>query len=220
MTQEPADVARLREALAALDRHTTDDPADSERIFDAVHGSLPGEERHALVERLLVDPDAARAWRLARELMPDAALDETPADPIAEEPSRPMWKSLAVAAAVLLAVGVVGWQWLQSRAPNEPVYRGVEERTITSALAPDAELSRTEPTLRWSAIPDARYRVRVLTPDLQLLEESPEIATPQYTVSPQALARVPPGDRVLWQVDARVPGEAILTSPTFSNRVP
>jgi hypothetical protein len=74
--------------------------------------------------------------------------------------------------------------------------------------------------LRWSGIDGARYRVRVLTADLQLIDESPETSERAYTLSPETLARIPPAASILWQVEARIPGEVVVTSPTFSNRVP
>jgi len=61
---EPADVARLRAALASV-RGDGQSPVDAERIFDALHGRLTVEERQAVVEELLSNPDAAEAWRLA-----------------------------------------------------------------------------------------------------------------------------------------------------------
>ncbi len=215
---DPKDIAPLREAFASLRGEDTSDPVDSERIFDALHGSGSPEERQAVVEQLLTNPAAAEAWRLAREMRPDAAVegDLESAPPEWRRPAA--WTWMSVAAAALLAVGL-GWQVSQWREAEEPVYRSSESRTIASAL-PGADLSRTQPVLRWSGVEGARYRVRVLSADLQVLEESEETPAPQYSLSAQALARIPPGGQILWQVDARIPGEEVITSPTFSNRVP
>ena len=109
---------------------------------------------------------------------------------------------------------------MQPRGGEEPAYRSVESRAIASALPPGAELSRAQPVLRWNGVEGARYRVRVLTPDLQLLEESVESPARDHTVSATTLERIPPGGQLLWQVEARVPGEGVIVSPTFSNRVP
>jgi hypothetical protein len=147
---------------------------------------------------------------MAREMPVDAMPQPaTPAVP---------WKWLSIAAAVVIALGI-GWQlapWRQA----DPVYRSVETRTIASALPPGAVLSRTEPVLRWTGVDGARYRVRVLAPDLQVLEESMELSTPEYTISRQALDRLGPDSQILWQVEGRVPGDAVVVSPTFSIRVP
>ena len=98
---------------------------------------------------------------------------------------------MSVAAAAVLAVGL-GWQLIPSRGDGEPTYRSVESRAIRSALAQGAELSRAQPVLRWTGVDGARYRVRVLTADLQVLEESAESSAREYTVSPETLGRIPP----------------------------
>jgi hypothetical protein len=215
--EEPTDVARLRRAFASLRDDGSSEPVESERIFEALHGDMSPEERQAVVDALLTNPSAAESWRLAREMSPEPAAGTRP-DRVPES-RGPRWQWISVAAAVLLAAGV-GWQFAPWRAADEPVYRGVEARAIASALPPRSDLSRAQPVLRWSGIDGARYRVRVLTADLQLLAESMEIATHEYTLGPDVLARVAPGAQVLWQVEARIPGEGVITSPTFSNRVP
>ena len=217
--EEPKDVARLREAFASIEGDGASDPVDAERIFDALHGETSPAERHAIIEQLVTNPAAAAAWRLAREMAPDSAqasaLDRAP-----EERRRSVqWKWLSVAAAAVLAIGL-GWQLMLPREADAPAYRSVESRAVTSALEPGADLSRGQPVLRWTAIDDARYRVRVLTADLQVLEESPEISAREYTLSQETLARIPPGTHILWQVEAQRPGEVVITSSTFSIRVP
>jgi hypothetical protein len=207
---DPGDVARLREALASLagkDRSS----ADPGRIFDALHGDLSAEERRAVVEELVVDAEAAETWRLARELAPDSAAA------VADRP-HDRWKWMSMAAAMLLAVAV-GWQLFSSRTPTEPpVYRSGEQRTIASALPVGVPLSRTQPVLRWTAIEGAGYRVRVLTPELQVLVETGELTTTEYRLGDDVMRRIVPGGVILWQVEARVQG-SVVTSPTFSVRV-
>jgi len=208
-TGEPDDVARLRAALASL-QGDGQGSVDAGRIFDAVQGQLSIAEREALVEELLANPDAAEAWRLARELAP-----ETVPETAAEPPSWGVSKWLAVAAALVLTAGV-GWMVL--RPAPEPIYRG-QPPAIASALPADAPLPRAQPVLRWTGLDGGRYRVRVLTPELDVLEESDELSTPQYTVSPETLRRVPPGGRIVWQVTAQTPGGAAMVSPAFSTPI-
>jgi len=204
---EPGDVARLRAALASL-RGAGQSTADAGHIFDAVHGQSSAAEREALIEGLLDDADAAEAWRLARELAPESGLEAAVAST-----SRGGSRWLAAAAALLVAAGV-GWMVLKP-AP-EPVYRGGQAFAIASALPPDAPLPRAQPVLRWTGLDGGRYRVRVLTPELELLEESDELSTPQYTLSAETLQKVPPGGRIVWHVDARLPDGAAAVSPSFS----
>jgi hypothetical protein len=211
---DPGDFARLREALASLAGTDArkDRPVDVGRIFDAVHGNLDAEERRAIVDELVTDADAAEAWRLAKELTPEAV-----APSIAQRLET--WKWLSMAAAFLLAVGL-GWRLFGPPTPGTPpAYRGGEQRAIASALPAGVPLSRTQPVLRWTPVEGARYQVRVLTPELQVLVETGELTTPEYRLADEVLRRVAPGGRILWQVEGRIPGNGVITSPTFSVRL-
>jgi hypothetical protein len=210
---DPDDTARLREAFASLsDGRADGGSADTGRIFDAVHGGMSVEARRTIVEELVTDADAAEAWRLARELAPEPV-------PAHVAPRQDAWKWLPIAAALVLAVGL-GWRLFSPGGPTPaPGYRGAEQRAIASALPQDVPLSRARPTLRWTALENARYRVRVLTPELAVLVESGELTSPAYTLSDEVLRRVAPGALVLWQVEARMPDNAVIVSPTFSVRL-
>jgi len=211
---DPGDVARLREALASLAAKDGKDgsSADAGRIFDALHGNLSVDERRAIVDELVHDPEAAEAWGLARELAPESAAASVTG-------RTETWKWISMAAALLLAVGL-GWRLFSPGKPAEPpVYRSGEQRTIASALPQGAPLSRSQPVLRWTPVEGARYQVRVLTPELQVLVETGELTTPEYTLSPDVLQRIPPGGVFLSQVEGRIPGSAVVTSPTFSVRL-
>jgi hypothetical protein len=211
---DPGDLARLREALASLAGKDGKDSssADAGRIFDALYGNLSADERRAVVDELVNDAEAAEAWGLARELAPESATASVTG-------RMEMWKWISMAAALLLAVGL-GWRLFSPWKPAEPpVYRSGEQRTIASALPPGAPLSRTQPVLRWTPVEGARYQVRVLTPELQVLVETGELTTSEYTLSPDVLRRIAPGGAILWQVEGRIPGSAVVTSPTFSVRL-
>jgi hypothetical protein len=215
-THEPADVERLRAALASLAAEPGGDggeeaPAvDAGRIFDALYGELGDEARQAVVDATVTDADAAEAWRLAAELAPDR-----PAT-VESAPRSISWTWLGLAAALVLAVGL-GWQQLALlRTGETPVYRGGDGRTIGSLLPAGAPLSRQSPVLRWTPIEGARYRVRVLTSSLELLEEAADLGVPQYTVSADVVSRLPSGATLLWQVEAAVAGTTPVTSPTFT----
>jgi hypothetical protein len=145
---------------------------------------------------------------LAIELAPEPAATRVTAQ------SWPRW--LAVAAMLLLTVGA-GW-WFTRPLP-EPVYRGSGQPAIVSALPADAVLARDRPVLRWRGIEGARYRVRVLTPQLELIDESPELSAPEYTVGKTVLERVPSGGRLLWQVEGRLRDGTVVESTTFTARL-
>jgi hypothetical protein len=219
-TPEPPDVERLRAALARLDEDPGWPDVDAERMYAALHGELDAETRRQIVDETIRNPRAAAAWRLARELDPgDAA---SPAGGLDHEDATyggHAWtrRWLPLAATVALALGAA-WQFQVWR-DDAPVYRGEEVRAISSALPAGQPLSRTRPELRWTPIDGARYRVRVLTPELDVLDESGDLEAPAYMLGPAVLSRIGPGTEVLWQVEARTPGSAPLVSPTFSTRV-
>lgn len=206
---EPPDVARLREALARLADEPGWPEADAERVFSALHGDVSADERRAVVDELIRNPKAAEAWRLARELEPpDRAAGRTGTTPAA-------W--MAIAATVALVAGAA-WLFVPWR-PTTPVFRTGESRAIVSLVPDDARLSRAAPVLRWTPVEGARYRVRVLTPELDLLDESEDLTAPEYRVREDVLQKVPGGSRILWQVEARTGGAAVVVSPTFSVQV-
>jgi hypothetical protein len=205
---ESPDASRLREALASLDDASAP-PADAGRIYEAQYGTMSAEERRAVVDELLESPEAAEAWRLAQDLAPET-----------QERSAPTWSRLArwvpLAAAAILVLAI-GWQIIPWR--DEPGYRSANGRSLMSQLQADAPLPRAKPVLRWSNIEGARYSVRVLSAELELLEEASELTRPEYTLSTATLNRLPRGAPLLWQVEARVPGSPLLISPTFTVRL-
>jgi hypothetical protein len=120
---------------------------------------------------------------------------------------------------VLLTLGI-GWQLRgPARDTTEPIYRSVESRSITSALPADRTLPRAQPVLRWNGVPGGRYRVRVLTSDLEVLEVSDESDAVEYRLSDATMQRVESGRYILWQVEGRIPGDSVIVSPTFRVRV-
>jgi hypothetical protein len=212
-TPEQPDVERLRQALASLGDQSQWPDVDAERLFAALHGEIDAEARRRIVDELIENPRAAAVWRLARELDPVEASTAATA-PLAPTTKTRSWTWLPIAATLLLAVGGV-WQFVP-RESDAPTYRSSEIRRIDSLLPEGGRLSRAEPSLRWSAIAGARYRVRVLTPGLDVLDESEDLETATYRLSPTVLSRIPAGGRLLWQVEAKTAGTDPIVSPTFS----
>ena len=203
---EPPDVARFREALARLADEPGWSEVDAERVFSALHGDVSSDERNAMVDELIRNPQAALAWRLARELEPPGR----PGRRLMTAPRT--W--MAIAATVAIVAGAA-WLFVPWRS-GTPVFRTGEARTISSRLPAGERLVRAAPVLRWSPVEGARYRVRVLTADLDLLDESDDLAEPEYRLRDDVLQKIPSGARILWQVEARAGGAAVVVSPTFS----
>jgi hypothetical protein len=205
-TPEPLDVARFREALTRLADEPGWPKVDNERLFTALHGDVSPEERRAVVDEMIRNPQAAAGWRLARELEP-------------REPERVSalpWKWMSMAAMLLLVAGAA---WLILPWPEAPVFRGAEPRSIASLLPDDVLLTRAEPILRWTGFEGARYRVRVLTPELELLGETEDLLQPEYRLPEDVIEKIPAQGRILWQVEARVRGTPAVVSLTFNSQM-
>lgn len=214
-TPESSEIERLRAAFDSLGDDAEWPDADAERVFAALHGDATVEERRALVDELVRNPRAAVAWRLARELAPDAAAARPVAPPETDSGGRWVWMSLA--AMLLLTLSAV-WHFEPFRTET-PVYRSGERRAIASALQGDAALPRGQPVLRWTAIEGARYRVRVLSEELDVLVESDDLEAAVFRLPPDVVDRIAPGATFLWQVEARAAGADLVVSPTFSTRL-
>jgi hypothetical protein len=214
---------RLAEAFRALgDTHGTEEvPEDlRERIWLAVSGALPPEERRELVERTITDPGCAEVWRVASELW--RASQASPAGGAAVPAPRPVtrWapRWLAVAAVLLLGttIGVVS---LLNRAPGDE-FRASSGFVVKSLLPTDVPLPRNAFRLRWTPGPEgSRYQIRVTTEDLRLLATAADLTAAEFAVEPAVLAGLSGGASVLWQVDVSLPNGERLTSPTFISRV-
>jgi len=184
---------------------------DLERVWLAVSGQLDVGERRALVERMATDRALAEAWRVASELW-RLSQDGAVAAPRQAALSRRMWP-LAAAAAVLLAAG---GSWLVMRDRAADVVREQPGVTITSLLGRDPTLAREMFRLRWTPAPaGSRYDVRVTTEDLRVIATASDLNAAEFMLEPDRLAALAPGARVLWQVDAVLPGGARVSSPTF-----
>ena len=219
---EPARDERLALAFRALaDASESEDVPEEllERIWLAVSGALPPEERREIVERTVTDPACAEAWRIASELWrtsQSSAADE------ADVPSAPAarWDRRWLAAAAVLLLGTtIGVISLLNRSPGDQ-FRASSGFVVESLLPAEAALPRAAFRLRWTPGPEgSRYQVRVTTEDLRVLTTAEDLTEAAFAVDPAVLAGVPAGAPVLWQVDASLPGGERLTSPTFVTRV-
>nr|WP_255207688.1 hypothetical protein [Myxococcus sp. AM009] len=232
---EEASVERLRAVVRSEDTlENEDSPVDSDRIWRAVSGALPAEERRAVVERVAADPAWAAAWRLAHEL--NCASQRSSSDGRAGGQgararsdgggtrgergfrfawSRPLWGAVATAALVLVVVGVS-----LPENPDAPSLRGRDAAGLVSCLPEDAPLRRQDCVLRWSGgTEDTRWSVRLSTEDLRLVHRADSLEQSEYRVPESVLAPLKAGTKLLWQVEARLPDGQVLRSTTFVNRL-
>ncbi len=216
MTTWRDDDATLQDAYQAAVARSGGDcgPDDVEKVWQAVTGDLDAGQRRDLIDRMATDPALARAWRVAVEL--DRARGGQ--SRAGRQPTRWMPAALmGLAAAVVVAVGLR--VLVLNRTPAD-TFRAAGGATVQSLVASDATLPRDAFVLRWTPGPEgSRYAVRATTEDLRVLTTVNEIAVPEYKVGRDALAGVPAGARVLWQIVVSAPGGETISSQTFVVRV-
>lgn len=213
MSDGPTRDEALRDAFQSLAGSSAGacSAEDLERVWLAVTGQLDAGQRRMLVERMATDRALAEAWRVAAELW-RLSQDGAVATPRPAALPRRMW-SLAAAAAVLLAAG---GSWLVMRDRAGDVLREQPGVTITSLLGNDPTVAREMFRLRWTPAPaGSRYDVRVTTEDLRVIATASDLNAAEFMLESGQLAGLAPGARVLWQVDAVLPGGARVSSPTF-----
>jgi hypothetical protein len=222
VTDRHASDERLRAAFQSLGDTAREQPSpeDLDNVWRAASGDLPAEQRRELVDRMSTDPSLAESWRVAHELHRGTA--EGPGSRHAPDPRQARWRIqpwVAVAALVVLATGV-GIVVQRARSVDDSTLRGARGIQVESLVPPDATLPREAFRLRWTPGPaGSRYDVRVTTDDLRLLTTAMDLTQPEFVVTVDALATLPPRTRVLWQVDTKAPAGGTIPSPTFVVRV-
>jgi hypothetical protein len=209
---------RLADAFQALsDTDSADVPEDlRERIWLAVSGALPPEERRELVERTATDPGCAETWRIASEMwrasQASAVREDAVPAPALTTRWTPRWLATAAAFFLVTAIGVVS---LVNRRTGDE-FRTSSGFVVASLVPADRALPRNAFRLRWTPGPEgSRYQVRVTTEDLRVLATADDLSAPEFAVDPAALSGLPGGASVFWQVDVSLPNGERLTSSTF-----
>jgi hypothetical protein len=210
-------VERLRVALKALGEAAAprEDCPAPELLWDAMRAELPVERRQEVVDHVAGCLACAEAWRLAIEIDPDPR-------PVSAAPAPSWfatffeWRALAPLAAVLV-VAVGGLLFLRGPdGTHDPGYRQPGSEAIRSLLPEDEPVSRADLRLRWSPGPEGtRYDVRVTTESLENIASARSLVEASFVVPESALESLPPGSRLLWQVQMRLPDGERRDSPTF-----
>ena len=137
---------RLRAAFRSLsaDGRTDCSKEELERVWRAVSGELPADERHEIVDRMATQPAVAEAWRIAHELR--AAQQERLGN--SAEPAARSWRPAWIGLAALLVLSV-GAGLLQLRRPPTDTFRDPGRYVVEPLVISDATLPRDRFVLRW-----------------------------------------------------------------------
>lgn len=217
MSTPDAGLERLRRCFASLADEAAPGAAcpDPERLWSAAGGERPPAEARLLVLHTSECPPCAEAWRLAREIRADAGVRRP-------HVARSRWwvgtLSLAAGLAAVVLAGVVVLR--EGRGPAAPRYRDQDRIALRAEVDEDRPLPRTAFVLRWSSIGEgARYDLRVATAGLAVVYSARGLTATAHQVPADALAGLPSGARLLWQVEVAAPDGTRTTSPTFMVRI-
>ena len=204
------DNASLKEAFAELGETAVPRPdcPPADRLWAVASGEAPVEERHEIIAHMADCASCASAFRLARGLSEEKKGASVVRGPWAR------WAPVVGAIAAVLVLAVL----IPSLRKPSP-YRGGQDQEIRSLLD-DAALSRDQAELRWTpGPPGTRYEVRVLTADGAEIAVEPDLEAASYQIPPSALAAVPAGTILYWQVKAMYPDGKSSASKTFEARL-
>lgn len=219
MIETAPEIRGLREAFAslALRAEVRTDCPEPDRLWRAVRGELPTAEVRDLVDHTVSCPGCAEDWRLARKMATGdgASVDRSSA---AKASGRRAWY-LTAAAVLAVVVGAGLWQTPRGRQPPAE-FRALAESSMRSLTPEEIPLPRGETLLRWAIDGEFdSFTVRVATDDLETVSLARGLKSAEFKVPVQDLDRIPDGARLLWQVEALLPGGERVVSPTFVNRL-
>jgi hypothetical protein len=215
MSEKQFSEERLREALASVAETAGDgvDCPDPNRLWLSGRDELDPDENEHVVMHLAHCTNCGTAWRIARDLAPDAAAVHT------KTPSwflRGGWTRLAAAAVLVIAVGGAYYILSPRVGEQESAYRTQDSESLQSTVDETVPLPRNDFFLRWTAGPEGTiYDVIVSSETVEILARGLELDEPEYRVPAEALEAVASGSRVFWQVNARLPDGRHMESDAF-----
>jgi hypothetical protein len=138
----------------------------------------------------------------------------SPAAPPNVVPFRRFRLGMGIALAAAIAATVILVPHLR------PADSGIHERGGAPegirSLVPSTPRSRSGLVLEWSPYPAAvRYQVSLAAPDLRVLFQKTGVSGTRIEVPEAALASVPRGCRLVWNVEATLPDGRTVQSPAF-----
>ena len=214
---------RLADAFRAIEDSSEAAVPDSDRdrIWLAVSGVLPAEERRALVERMATSPAYAEAWRVAHEMW--QASQGTAAETARH--SRPRRTRDAgrrrgcAAAAVLLVGTTIGLVSLREQQSGDQ-FRSSPGMSCSRACQTPARCHVTRSGCNGQPGRRAHATGSVSRRTISWCSPLPPISPSRSSlVAAPLLSALPAGATVLWQVDAYLPDGERVTSRTFVTHV-
>jgi len=209
------DLRRIRDAQVGDDGAAAPGCPPAEAWWDAWRGDITDADFARLVEHSAACAACARASRVAADLVRAFEPERFRG---ARRQGAAVWRQHVVwAAAAVLAVGFAGLtirSYLQR--PGAEVMRTQESAGPRSLLDESQPLSRQEATLRWTAGPaGSSYGVVVTDESLRPMASAQGLTVPEYRIPAEALAPLPKGARLAWQVETILPDGRRLPSLTF-----
>ena len=220
--QDHRELARLRAAFAVTDDVPSPECLTAETLLAGVRGELPPRELRQALDHLASCASCSEDWRLAVAVERQTAESATVAAPRTGRVIqgrfgswRPLTAAAALAAGLLIAVGIYSTGGL---GPQEPPFREAADTAVHSLLVQGQALPRQGAVLRWSAVTGAAsYDVRISTDDLRPVQTADGVTATEYRIPDAALAALPAGTKLLWQVEAVFPDGTSRSSATFTN---
>ena len=185
---------------------------DAERIRLLAAGELSRADRLQLVDHLTVCSDCSNEYRAAVAVggwVGEIERDLRPAAVVV----RPHWRWVAVAATIVVAVGIPAWIALDDGGERSPAFRTVVRPADTAVTPSDrARLEQAPNRLEWAARDGAAYRVELYDAESSLIWRSERVETAAVELPQTVRDRIGPGELYYWRVFIELEGERIQSA--------
>jgi hypothetical protein len=200
----------LRREFQRSQATNLDEPCPApEDLWALTRGELPQEKASQVVLHSSRCARCGAALRIALEMGEPLA----PAVAVVKQfPRRRLAAGLGLAAAIAATLVVVPRLRPADTGLHE---RGGAEDGVRS-LVPSTPQARSKLVLQWSAYPGAlRYQVTLASTDLHVVFQKQGVTATRVEVPEPALASVPPGAHLVWEVEAILADGRAIKSPAF-----
>lgn len=219
---KPDDPSLLRNAFTGEEFERTPGgcPSDNQ-LWASAAGDLESVCNEAIIFHLADCTECSTIWKLAREILPPGQTADSSVVAMKDRVrTYSVRRSLlqAVAAVVVVGVGIAAAFFLKTDSTTPPVYRQQQDSINIKPLPGADALPRSACLLRWTAGPiETRYDLVVTDDSLEILAtvkglEKSEFLLPQETISSST-------QKILWRVTAHLPDRRMISSETISTTI-